>query len=76
MTIKPLETEEEIKGKAFVHWQAWKEAYPESILWAGGRLCPHAQSPGSAKTIPASSRMGFGRKCAGRSFLYAVRLLL
>ncbi len=25
--IKPLETEEEIKGKAFVHWQAWKETY-------------------------------------------------
>lgn len=25
--IKPLETEDEIRGKAYVHWQAWKEAY-------------------------------------------------
>ncbi len=25
--IKKLETEDEIKGKAYVHWQAWKEAY-------------------------------------------------
>ena len=25
--IKPLETEEEIKGKAFVHYTAWQEAY-------------------------------------------------
>ena len=27
ITIKRLETEDEIKGKAFVHWQAWREAY-------------------------------------------------
>ena len=27
MELKQLETEEEIKGKAKVHWQAWKEAY-------------------------------------------------
>ena len=25
--IKLLETEDEAKGKAYVHWQAWKEAY-------------------------------------------------
>lgn len=25
--IKPLETEEEIKGKAYVHYTAWQEAY-------------------------------------------------
>ena len=25
--IKPMETEEEIRGKARVHWQAWHEAY-------------------------------------------------
>ena len=31
MTIKPLETKAEIKGKAFVHWQAWREAYQELI---------------------------------------------
>lgn len=28
ITIKPMETEDEIKGKAYVHWQAWHEAYP------------------------------------------------
>ena len=26
--IKEMETEEEIKGKAYVHWKAWHEAYP------------------------------------------------
>lgn len=26
--LKRMETDEEIKGKAFVHWQAWHEAYP------------------------------------------------
>ena len=26
--IKKLETDEEIRGKAFVHWRAWHEAYP------------------------------------------------
>ena len=25
--IKHMETEDEIKGKAYVHWKAWKEAY-------------------------------------------------
>ena len=25
--IKKMETDEEIKGKAFVHWRAWHEAY-------------------------------------------------
>ena len=29
--IKKMETEEEIKGKAFVHWKAWQEAYPGMI---------------------------------------------
>lgn len=28
ITIKPMETEDEIKGKAYVHWKAWHEAYP------------------------------------------------
>ena len=27
MIIKRLETKDEIKGKAAVHYQAWKEAY-------------------------------------------------
>ncbi|MBM7314047.1 GNAT family N-acetyltransferase [Streptococcus suis] len=27
MQIKPMETKEEIKGKAYVHWKAWQEAY-------------------------------------------------
>ena len=25
--IKPMETDEEIRGKAYVHWKAWQEAY-------------------------------------------------
>ena len=25
--IKPMETEEEIRGKAFVHWKSWQESY-------------------------------------------------
>ena len=29
--IKPMETEAEIKGKAYVHWQAWHEAYPSLV---------------------------------------------
>ena len=29
--IKQMETDEEIKGKAFVHWKAWQEAYPGMI---------------------------------------------
>lgn len=28
IVIKQMETEEEIKGKAFVHWRSWQEAYP------------------------------------------------
>ena len=27
LTIKKMETEDEIKGKAYVHWRSWKEAY-------------------------------------------------
>lgn len=26
--IKKMETDSEIRGKAFVHWQSWQEAYP------------------------------------------------
>ncbi len=28
VVIKKMETDEEIRGKAFVHWRAWHEAYP------------------------------------------------
>lgn len=31
MTIKPMETEAEIDGKAFVHWKAWQEAYADLL---------------------------------------------
>lgn len=27
ITIKPMESENEIKGKAYVHWKGWHEAY-------------------------------------------------
>ena len=26
--IKPMETDEEIRGKAFVHWKCWQTTYP------------------------------------------------
>ena len=28
ISIKKMETDDEIRGKAFVHWQSWHEAYP------------------------------------------------
>lgn len=28
ITIKRMETDEEIRGKAYVHWKGWHEAYP------------------------------------------------
>lgn len=28
IVIKRMETEDEIQGKAYVHWKAWHEAYP------------------------------------------------
>ena len=28
ITIKPMETEDEIRGKAFVHWKCWQVTYP------------------------------------------------
>ena len=28
ITIKKMETADEIRGKAFVHWKSWHEAYP------------------------------------------------
>lgn len=31
LTIKKMETEEEIRGKAFVHWASWHAAYPGMV---------------------------------------------
>ena len=31
IVIKKMETDDEIKGKAYVHWKAWHEAYPGLI---------------------------------------------
>ena len=28
LIIKPMETEDEIRGKAYVHWKCWQETYP------------------------------------------------
>lgn len=28
IAVKKMETEEEIRGKAYVHWKSWQEAYP------------------------------------------------
>lgn len=32
ITIKAMETAEEIEGKSLVHWQTWREAYNEILL--------------------------------------------
>ncbi|WP_439239293.1 GNAT family N-acetyltransferase [Streptococcus suis] len=31
MMIKPLETEREMLGKAYVHWKSWQEAYADLL---------------------------------------------
>ena len=31
IVIKPMETEDEIRGKAFVHWKCWQETYPGMV---------------------------------------------
>lgn len=31
ITIKPMETPEEIEGKSLVHWQTWREAYDDLL---------------------------------------------
>ena len=28
LKVKKMETDDEIRGKAYVHWKAWHEAYP------------------------------------------------
>ena len=32
--IKPMETDAEIRGKAFVHWKCWQETYPGMVSQA------------------------------------------
>ena len=27
LILKPMETDEEIRGKAYVHWKSWQESY-------------------------------------------------
>ena len=34
IVIKKMETEEEIRGKAFVHWRGWHDAYPGLVSQA------------------------------------------
>ena len=31
LTIKQMETPEEIEGKSLVHWQTWREAYDDLL---------------------------------------------
>ncbi|MBQ6360307.1 MAG: GNAT family N-acetyltransferase [Lachnospiraceae bacterium] len=31
LEIKKMETDDEIRGKAYVHWKAWHEAYPGMV---------------------------------------------
>lgn len=31
ITVKPMETEAEIKSKAYVHWRSWHEAYADLV---------------------------------------------
>ena len=31
LILKPMETEEEIRGKAYVHWKSWQETYPGMV---------------------------------------------
>ena len=34
IVIKPMETDAEIRGKAFVHWKCWQEVYPGLVSQA------------------------------------------
>ena len=31
ITVKQMETPEEIEGKSLVHWQTWREAYDDIL---------------------------------------------
>ena len=37
--IKKMETEEETRGKAYVHWRAWHDAYPGLVSREYPRIC-------------------------------------
>ncbi len=34
IAIKTMSSDAEIKGKAYVHWKAWQEAYPGMVAQA------------------------------------------
>ena len=34
IVIKPMETDQEVRGKAFVHWKCWQETYPGLVSQA------------------------------------------
>ena len=51
ITIKRIETEDEIRGKAFVHWKAWHEAYTGLI----------SQEYLDRLTLEVCEKMAFGR---------------
>ena len=34
ITIKKMETDDEIRGKAYVHWKSWQEAYSRIVKQA------------------------------------------
>ena len=51
ITIKRIETEDEIRGKAFVHWKAWHEAYTGLI----------SQEYLDKLTLEVCEKMAFGR---------------
>ena len=34
ITIKPMETDAEVRGKAYVHWKCWQETYPGLVSQA------------------------------------------
>ena len=41
MQIKHMETDDEIRGKAYVHWKSWNETYPglmDAVYLAGRTL--------------------------------------
>ncbi len=59
MVIKLIETKEEIKGKASVHFQAWKEAYTGMIDRSYLDRRTHEQSEQMAKSAFEKGYAGF-----------------
>ena len=67
--IQKMETDEEIQGKAYVHWRAWHEAYPGLI--SQNALDRHTQK--RCEQIAFCDRQGslFVAKDAGRVIGFA-----